>query len=223
MTSNAAGSRLRLHVVTDDETLARDDFLRVAATVVEAGADLLAFHVRGPRTSGRRIHEIARQLVADVEASGGTLLINDRVDVAMAIGTVGVHLGRRSLPLGVARGLLGDGPPIGVSCHSPESARDAASAGATYLLAGNVRVSSSHPGVPGRGMPWLADMVAAAEATPVAAIGGIRLLDVPAARNAGATGVAVLRGIWKSPDPATAVVEYIQGLNAGNERNEERK
>jgi thiamine-phosphate diphosphorylase len=219
----AAGSSLRLHVVTDDETLARDDFLRVAATVVEAGANLLALHVRGPHTSGRRIHEIARQLVANVETSGGTLLVNDRVDVAMAIGSIGVHLGRRSLPPGVVRGLLGDGLPIGVSCHSPESARAAASAGATYLLAGNVRASPSHPGAPGRGMPWLADMVAAADATPVAAIGGVRLSDVPDVRNAGATGVAVLRGIWKSPDPAAAVVEYIEGLNAGNERNEERK
>jgi len=219
----AAGSSLRLHVVTDDETLARDDFLRVAAAVLEAGANVLALHVRGPRTSGRRIHEIARQLVADVETSGGTLLVNDRVDVAMAIGTVGVHLGRRSLPLGVARGLLGDGLPIGVSCHSVEGARDAAVAGATYLLAGNVRASLSHPGVPGRGMTWLADMVTAADATPVAAIGGIRLGDVPDVRDTGATGVAVLRGIWKSPDPATAVVEYIQGLNAGYGRNEEPK
>jgi thiamine-phosphate diphosphorylase len=210
----AAGSSLRLHVVTDDETLARDDFLRVAATVVEAGANLLALHVRGPHTSGRRIHEIARQLVANVETSGGTLLVNDRVDVAMAIGSIGVHLGRRSLPPGVVRDLLRPGLPIGVSCHSPESA---------HLLAGNVRASPSHPGAPGRGMPWLADMVAAADATPVAAIGGVRLSDVPDVRNAGATGVAVLRGIWKSPDPAAAVVEYIEGLNAGNERNEERK
>jgi len=219
----AAGSTLRLHVVTDDETLAREDFVRVALRVLEAGAGHLTFHVRGPRTSGRRIYEAARELVANVEASGGTLLINDRVDVAMAIGSVGVHLGRRSLPLAVARGLLEEGLPIGVSCHSSESARDAASAGATYLLAGNVLASASHPGVPARGMAWLADMVTAAGETPVAAIGGIRPADVAETRSAGAFGVAVLRGVWASPDPAAAVVEYIQGLNTGDEPNEERK
>jgi thiamine-phosphate pyrophosphorylase len=208
-----AGSNLRLHVVTDDDTLAREDFLRVASALLEAGSEALALHVRGPRTSGRRIHEIADMLAPAAEASRATLMVNDRVDVALAIESVGVHLGRRSLPLDVVRGLLGPERLVGVSCHSVESVRDAVSSGATYVLAGHVFQTPSHPGEQGRGVGWLADAVAAAGETPVAAIGGVRQKDLAAIRATGALGVALLRGVWNSPDPAMAAVEYIHGLN----------
>ena len=139
----------RLHIVTDDEILARPDFETRAREVCEAletcepadGGSLggsVALHLRGPRTTGRRLTRLARILCEPAASSAVTLLLNDRVDVALAVGAAGVHLGARSLPPAYARRLLGTRLLLGVSVHSVSGAVKAAEAGADYLFVGTL-------------------------------------------------------------------------------------
>ncbi len=127
----------RLHVVTDDEILARPDFETHAREVCEnleirespeggVMGGSLAFHIRGPRTTGQRLTRLARTLCGPAAASGITLLLNDRLDIALAVGAAGVHLGTRSMPPPEARRLLGAGRLLGVSVHSASEAVEAA-------------------------------------------------------------------------------------------------
>ena len=131
----------KLHIVTDDEILARPDFeirarevLEVLETCEPTAGGLLdssvALHLRGPRTTGRKLTRLARILCESAASSEVTLLLNDRVDVALAVGAAGVHLGTRSLPPTYARRLLGTRLLLGVSVHSVSGAMKAAEAGA---------------------------------------------------------------------------------------------
>ena len=211
----------RLHVVTDDAVLARPDFLGRASDVLRAvasvddgsGADV-ALHVRGPRTDGRTIHRLAADLLEGADSVGCALVVNDRADVALAVGAAGVHLGARSLSLADVMGLVEGPRVVGVSVHSVADAAAAAEGGASYLVAGHVWATPSHPGEAGRGCTWLREVVGASNAVPVVAIGGVTRDRVPEVLETGAGGVAVLGGIWNEPDPAEAVVDYIQALNA---------
>ncbi len=214
----------RLHVVTADETLAHPDFEAKAIAVLEAGGERLTLHLRGPRSPGRRLLDVVRALLTRAASAGARLAVNDRVDVALALGGVGVHLGARSLSPDDAVRILGPDVPVGVSCHSPEEARTAgAVAGVRYLFAGPVWPTESHPGEPGRGTEWLRSVVEVAGRTPVLAIGGVRPDRVAEATAVGAGGVAVLGGVWRAPDPATAVTGYIEALAERPDRRPETR
>lgn len=202
----------RLHAVTDDRVLARGAFLDTARMVAEAGGAALALHLRGPRTSGRRLHDLATTLGPAVRASGGMLVVNDRIDGALAAGAGAVQLGARSLAPADVRALAGNALRIGVSVHAADEAR-AAAAGADWLLAGTVWPTPSHPGRPGAGIGLL--RAVAALGTPVVAIGGVTPERAAEAWGAGAAGVAVLRGIWDAPDPAQAVERYLEEWSRG--------
>ena len=203
----------RLHVVTDDEILARTDFIEVATEVVEVGGVAAALHLRGPRTDGRRLHELAVALRASTSASGMLLVVNDRIDVAMANGREAVHLGRRSLSVSEARRLMPTAR-IGASCHSVDEVMEAASACAAWVMIGNVFETDSHPGRPALGLARFSEVAAVAGTVPVIAIGGVQSDQVPAVLSAGAWGVAVRSGIWNAGSPRAAASEYISVLKA---------
>ena len=93
----------RLHLVTDDDVLARPGIVSMMKTVLEAGGADVALHVRGPSTNGREIHELVTKMRPITDATGGSLFLNDRLDVALTAGADGVHLGQRSLPVHVVR------------------------------------------------------------------------------------------------------------------------
>lgn len=207
----------RLHVVTDDEVVAKDSWLDRAAGVMEACGAGVALHVRAPHTAGRRIYEWCHVLRPEAQRTGATLLVNDRVDVARALG-LGVHLGRRSLPCSDARSLLLAGLPVGVSCHRVEEVEAARADGAEYAFFGNVFETGSHPGRPGAGPEGLRAVVGHIAAFPIIAIGGVSPDRVAETIEAGARGVAVLQGIWGSDDSRAAAVEYISALGNVEER-----
>ena len=199
-----------LHVVTDDVLLARSDFLLSARRVLAAGGRRLALHIRGHATPGERIYGLAADLKAAASAAGAFLVANDRVDVALAAGLDGVHLGRLSMAPAVVRPLLREGTWVGVSVHDPEEAQ-AAGADADYLVMGTVFATASHPGRTGSGLAGVAH-VRAVVSLPLFATGGVTAERVPEVVAAGAQGVAVLRGIWSCDDPATAVADYLRVL-----------
>jgi len=199
----------RLHVTTDDRILGSSDFFAAASSVCAAGSGRIAFHVRGPHTSGRTVYRLVRDLTPVARSSGTLLVVNDRIDVALAEGVEAVHLGDRSLDVRQARDLLGDSVLIGRSVHAVEEA-DELEGDADYLFFGNVHATESHPGMEEQGERRLT--LAAARATPVLGIGGVTVERVPSLLSAGAYGVAVLGGVWDAPDPSAAVKQYISAL-----------
>ena len=202
----------RLHVVTDDAVLRRPDFHGAALEVLEEGGARIAFHVRGPGCTGAEVYRIARALAPTAEAFGVRLLVNDRVDVALALGLSGVHLGRRSVPPQVARELLGAQALLGVSTHSDAELAEAAQGGADYVFAGAIYPTESHPGGPARGLDALEAV--APDGPPVLAIGGIDVPRVADVMAAGAHGMAVIGGVWGAPHPRGAVIRYLHALDS---------
>src|SRR5690606_24262477 len=112
----------RLHLITDDAVLASPGFLDGARWVLREQGAGVALHLRGHGTSAGILYELARALVAEARETGGWVLVNDRVDVALAVGAAGVQLGRRSIPVRAARDVLGAGARIGYSAHDPDEA-----------------------------------------------------------------------------------------------------
>lgn len=202
----------RLHLVTDDETLARADFPDRAREVLEMGRERVALHLRGPGTGGRKIWKLARRLKDPAASAGALLVLNDRVDVALALGARAVQLGARSLPVDDARALLGRGVLVGRSVHGVDEASDAVGAGADFLVLGTIWATPSHPGWEGGGPGLVRRTAERVAPTPVVAIGGVTPERLPEVVRAGGHGAAVLRGVWHARDPADAVTRYLQAL-----------
>jgi thiamine-phosphate pyrophosphorylase len=197
----------RLHVVTDDATVAQPAFPARAAAVLEAGGARLALHLRAHAASARTLHGIAQALIPIARASGAGLIVNDRVDIALAVEADGVQLGVRSIPWRTVRSLLPD-RAIGASVHGRVDALQAAADGTDWLVLGTIYATASHPGTSLLGEVGLSG-IAAVVATPVLAIGGVRPEHVPGLLAAGAHGAAVLSGIWHALHPADAVQAYL--------------
>lgn len=195
-----------LHLVTDDAVLLDPRFAERAGAVLTTGRSELALHLRGPTLSGRRLFALAEQLLPAAEVAGALLLINDRVDVALACGAHGVQLGARSVLAADARRLLGDLPLLGVSVHSREEAE--AAADADFLLVGTLFASASHPGRAGAGTQIL-ERLADLRLLRIG-IGGITPERVAEVRRAGAAGIAVLSGVWGAKEPQVAVEGYLR-------------
>ncbi|HEV2734645.1 MAG TPA: thiamine phosphate synthase [Longimicrobiaceae bacterium] len=197
-----------LHAVTDDSVLARPDFLPLALAVLAAGGADVALHLRGPGSGGRFLYELAEPLARAADRNGALFVVNDRVDVALAVGAGGVQLGRGSMLAADARSILGDGPLVGVSVGSTAETRHAAEGGAAFVLAGSVYATVTHPGREGMGPGGLRGM--AALGIPTVAIGGITPERVGEVRAAGARGVAAIRSVWEADDPARAVARFLE-------------
>jgi thiamine-phosphate pyrophosphorylase len=201
----------RLHIVTDDEILLRPDFLDRARGVLAVGGSEVALHIRGPGLEGRRIYQVAEALRKVAESSGSLLLVNDRVDVALALNLPGVHLGQRSLPPGEVRELVGEDRLIGVSTHGAEEAEAGERGGADYLLVGTLYPTASHPNVLPGGLPRVTD-VAAVTSLPLVGIGGITPMTVGEIFQAGAHGVAVRGGVWNDSSPKSAAGVFLREI-----------
>ncbi len=202
----------RLHVVTDDRVLERPGLLESARAVLEAGCRDVALHVRGPRTPGARLHAVARTLVPVAAAAGALLIVNDRVDVALTTGADGAHLGRRSLGVRQTKRILGARAWVGVSTHTPEEAAAASGEGADFAFVGTVYGTPTHPDRAGDGEALVRSAVRTADGLPLLAIGGVSRERVESVLDAGAHGVAVIRGVWDAGDPAEAVKGYLERL-----------
>jgi thiamine-phosphate diphosphorylase len=208
-----AASRVpRLHIVTDDAVLSRPDFREDAERILRSARAPVALHLRGHLTSGRAIHALAGSLLPVAEGSGCVLVLNDRVDVALAVGASRVHLGQRSFSVDVAERLLGSSAEIGVSTHDAEEDARAAAQGARWIFAGTIWATPSHSETSARGLAGLADSVSTAGNVPVLAIGGVTPGRLEEARRVGAWGGAVIRGVWTAADPVGAVNEYLEAL-----------
>ncbi len=205
----------RLHLVTDDRILARADFLPKAERLIFAGGEALAFHLRGPNSHGAELYRLAHELRPLTARANTSFLVNDRVDLALALEADGVHLGRRSLLPSVARSLLGEGALVGASVHGVSEAGEAVGDGADFLFVGTIFPTPSHPGIDGVG-PGLIREVRSTVSVPLVAIGGITLDTVGELLEAGAYGVAVMSGIWDAEEPEDSLKGYLRALRASS-------
>lgn len=174
-----------LHAITDDDILRSPDFVSRAVDVLSAMGPNGALHLRGHHTPARTLYERAIELAPHASF----LVINDRVDVALAVGVRAVQVGERSLRVDDVR-RIAPGMSVGESVHS------VAPSSADWVMAGHIFDTPSHAGEPSRGLAFL-EQVCRVSSVPVIAVGGIMPRDVRAVRAAGAFGVAVIRGIWE--------------------------
>jgi thiamine-phosphate diphosphorylase len=200
-----------IHAVTTDAIVSHPDFLARAAIVMHALGPRGAVHVRAHDLPARWLLELAEALSARQTETGAWLVVNDRVDIALAVGARAVQLTTRSLTPADARraaAATGRALAIGASVHTVDEARAASDAGAMWVVAGHVYATPAHAGDPGRGLDAVR-AICQASTIPVIAIGGVRPDDVGPLRAAGAYGVAAVRGIWRADDAEDACVRYL--------------
>ena len=210
-----SGPLPRLHVVTDDATVEAPGFLDRAARVLEEGGERLALHLRAPSTTGACLYEWVGALAPSARDAGAFLIVNDRVDVALAWEVDGAHLGARSLPAPAARAILGPDVWLGASAHGVEEILALAAEEIDYLFLGHVFETPSHRDVVGLGVEGVRHAMRSAGEVPVVVIGGITADRVEPMIGAGGYGVAVARGVWAARDPSDAVRGYLDALERG--------
>jgi thiamine-phosphate diphosphorylase len=187
-----------LCLVTDRHQLARlraphreeDAVVACVAAAARAGVDLI--QVRERDLEGGALTRLVQRCVAAAAGTRTRVLVNDRVDVALAAGAHGVHLPGHGVPAVRVRGIVPRGFLIGRSVHhASEAARVAAEGGLDYLVFGTVFATASKPGLAPAGVKGLA-AAAAAVPLPVLAIGGVTLDAAPEIARAGAAGAAAI-------------------------------
>ena len=200
-----------IHAVTNDEVVAREDFIDMACAVMRMLGPRGALHLRAGRISGARFQSLAEGLAAAQSLTGGWLVVNDRVDVALAAGARGVQLTSRSLTASDAR-RIAPTLALGASVHDLDEGLVAVAAGADWLVAGHVFATVTHSGQAARGVPWVRSLVHATT-VPVIAIGGVRTEHASELRRVGVHGMAVIRGIWDAPNAEQAASDYLSAYD----------
>jgi thiamine-phosphate pyrophosphorylase len=198
----------RLHVLTD----ARDgrDALGVAEAALAAGAPVMQLRVKG--VTDRDLYDLGRRLMALCDQYAATCIVNDRVDVAVAIGAHGTHLGATDLPIEAVRRVGGPNHIVGGTAREPVLARRLVEEGADYLGVGPTYATSTKDGLPDPIGPTTIGAVARAVDVPVIAIGGITVERVPEIMAAGAHGVAVVGAVSDASDPGAATKRLLAAV-----------
>jgi thiamine-phosphate diphosphorylase len=177
------------------------------------GAGCRAIQIRDKEMPDRELAELARRIGAECGRAGALLFMNDRVDVAAAVGCDGVHLGVSDLEVGDTRGILGPEAIIGYSPEGMEDAGAAVKAGADYLGIGSVyaTLSKDDAGEP-IGLEGLSSYCREVP-VPVIAVGGITAENAAEALAAGAAGVAVMSAVASAPDAAEAAGKILEKIS----------
>ncbi len=213
--STALARRLSLIVITDEKLAPVGRLLEVVRAALRGGAP--AIQLRAKTLTAREMVELTRALLQETRAAGALLFVNDRVDVALAGGADGAHLGDDDLPLPAARRIVPRGFLLGRSADDPEQAKQAEREGADYVGVGPMYVTESKPDAGKPIGPAGVAAVASAIRIPTVAIGGIDLRTAGEVRGTGAVGAAVIRAVIQAPDPEETVRQLLQRLTAGKE------
>lgn len=186
-----------IYLVTDDGCLQGRALIDCVREVLEGGVTLVQY--RAKTASSAEMYDEALQLKALCDNFNVPLIINDRLDIAMAVGAAGVHLGQDDLPCAAARRILGEDYIIGVSAHNPAEAKAALQSGADYLGCGAVFGTATKADVKKLGTDGLA-AICREKGLPVVGIGGVTADNYREVRAAGADGAAIVSGILAQPD-----------------------
>ena len=218
-TLHGAGGRKpespKLYVILDRSVAGARDLEAILDAALEGGAEMI--QLREKTWPSGTLFPLAQRLRARCRAARVPFIVNDRVDLALAVEADGVHLGQDDLPPAAARPLLRPGMILGLSTHSVEQAEAAQAAGADYVAIGAMFPTASKPEFQLVG-PTLARRVRPLVRVPLIAIGGITPDNVGDVIAAGADGVAVISAVCAAPDPAAAARRFIGAIDAARAR-----
>jgi thiamine-phosphate pyrophosphorylase len=205
-----------LYLVTDRELAAGRTLDEIVGQALAGGVTMV--QLREKQISTRDRVELAVRMGKLIRPSGAALIINDRVDVALAAEADGVHLGQEDMPAEVARRLIGHQRILGVTVADTDQARQAQQDGADYLGCNAVfdTPTKENTGSP-MGLEGLARLVSVST-VPVVAIGGVRAENAAAVMATGVAGVAVVSAIVTARDPREAARELSEIVRSHRER-----
>ncbi len=199
----------RLYVVLDRTASGGRDLDTILAGALDGGAEMI--QLREKTLPSGTIFALAERLAVRCRAARVPFIVNDRVDLAVAVGADGVHLGQDDLPPAHARALMKPGMILGLSTHSVEQAEAAQGAGADYVAVGSMFPTATKPEFQLVG-PALARTARPVVRVPLIGIGGITEDNVGEVIAAGADGVAVISAVCGAPDPAAAARRFVEAI-----------
>jgi len=199
----------RLYVILDRSVAGGRDLDTILAAALDGGAEMI--QLREKTWPSGMLFPLAQRLRARCRAARVPFIMNDRVDLALAVDADGVHLGQDDLPPAAARALLRPGMILGLSTHSVDQAKAAQAAGADYVAVGSMFPTASKLEFQLVG-PALARQVRPVVQAPLIGIGGITPDNVGEVITAGADGVAVISAICAAPDPAAAARRFVAAI-----------
>ncbi len=191
-----------LYVITDAKLSRGRSHVQVVQAALRGGATIVQY--REKNASTRQMVEEGLALVDVCHAYGAPLIVNDRIDVALAIGADGVHVGDDDMPVVLARKMMGRGKIVGVSADNPRTAQSAMADGADYLGVGAIFATGTKAdaGEP-IGLAGL-QQVARVSRIPLVGIAGINAQNAASVIRAGASGVAVVSAVIQAEDVENA-------------------
>ena len=193
-----------LYFITDSTCVPEERFLPVVEAACKGGATLI--QLREKDKSTREYMQLAEAVHAVTTRYGIPLIIDDRVDVALAIGAEGVHVGQSDMPVRLARKLMGESKIVGATAKTVPQALEAFEQGADYLGCGAIYPTTTHVKTVITPVETLKDVVKAVP-IPVNAIGGLNKDNIFVLKGSGIAGVCAVSAIMKVDDPETATRE----------------
>lgn len=185
--------KLKLYVITDGRFV---DEIEGTRRALEGGATTIQLRMKNAPT--RRMLEVGKELRRLTDEYDTLFIVNDRIDVALATGADGVHLGQEDMPIEIAREIVGD-MIIGISASNLKEAKEAERKGADYIGAGSVFPTSTKEDAKYLGLNGLKEIVENVD-IPIVAIGGINHDNVEKVLEIGVQGIAVISAIMGAPD-----------------------
>lgn len=199
-----------VYLVTDRKQTGGRDLVAVVSQALQAGVQ--AVQLREKDLDTIEVYRLGERLLALTREAGAALLVNDRVDVAMAIGADGVHLTRKSLPPQEARALVGSEMFLGISCHSLADVREAVEGAVDFVVLGPIYETPSKAPYGAPLTPAILRQARAVCPVPMLAIGGVNATRVPDVIHGGADGVAVISAVLDARDPGAATRELLDAV-----------
>lgn len=200
-----------LYVILDKALAGGRDLIEVAGDAISGGAD--AIQLRDKRATAAELIRIGRGLRKLTQRKKALFIVNDRVDIALALNADGVHLGQDDLPIDAARGLMGENKIIGISTHSLEQALKAEREGADYIGVGPIFPTPTKPDYPAIGIEIIPEIKKNIH-IPFVAIGGINSSNVSKVVDEGAESIAVARAVVQAKDISGAARELKEKLKS---------
>jgi thiamine-phosphate pyrophosphorylase len=203
----------RLHVITDTELQDRFSHVELARMAIAGGANTIQFRQKSGTT--REMVETAKQMKQLCKNHGVTFIVNDRLDVAIASDSDGVHLGQDDFPIPLARQILGMNKIYGGSAVTLDEGQKCLDEGADYVGFGPVYTTTSKADAgPVTGIEIMKEVIAKIP-LPLIAIGGVNKDNAPELIQAGAYGIAVISAVCCQQDPEKATRELLRAIRDG--------
>ena len=187
-----------VYLVTDRRNKADEEFLNIIEEAIKGGTTIV--QLREKTASTKEFYELALKVKEITSRYGVPLLINDRIDIALAVDSEGVHIGQDDMPADIAREIIGDEKILGVSASTVEEAKKAEIDSADYIGSGAVFPTNTKDDADAVSFDELKEIVDSID-IPVVAIGGITLENAGSLKESGINGFSVVSAIMNAEDP----------------------